>query len=335
MPKPVVEKPDISGPLEWIDKAIGGDLVPLMENLFIIRDERGEYIQFVRNSIQKHFANARSLRDIVVKPRKVGFTTDWLQENLARVITTEGYQALATTYDEDEAEYMFGIVRRTYDNLPEHLRPSLGKDTGRAMSFPSLDSGIEIQTAGGKKKGRGRTPSSVLIDEFGLYDDTQADEILTSLLGSVPAFVPLRIQSTPKGIGNPFHRRFVDALQGQDVFKAHFYPWMWMPEKHRLTDDAMVLQETEYGASLLQPLEFTDEEINLLDGWNSQHPDLAIEEENIRWRRLTQMSFKETAAQEFPEDPVSCFLATTDTVFDTKRLAGLLQLVREPVEVRF
>ena len=285
-----------------------------MEHMLIIRDERENYIPFLRNTIQRDYPKARTVRDVLAKPRKVGFTTDWLAEQFARCITTEGHQALATTYDADEAEYMFGIVRRFYDNMKPTRRPQLGKDTGTAMSFPRLDSSIEIQTAGGRRKGRGRTPSAVLIDEFAQYDETAADEILTSMLGSLPPSTSLRVQSTPKGIGNPFHRLFVDARQGTSPFKAHFYPWMWMPEKHLLRADSPEVVSSPLEAIKGQ-LEYTDEEGAFVASWNTLHPELSIDQDNIRWRRFNQRGFRETFLQEFP--PLALRLLISPTIPST------------------
>lgn len=325
------EKPLDPQYLSWCEAVLAGSIAPFMENMLVIRDERERYVPFIRNGIQAHYAGARSIRDVLAKPRKIGFTTDWLAEQFTLAITTEGHQALATTYDDEEAEYMFGIVRRFYEQITPARRPKLGKDTGRAMSFPNLDSSIEIQTAGGRRKGRGRTPSAVLIDEFAQYDEAAADEILTSMLGSLPTWVPLRVQSTPKGIGNPFHRLYVDARQGTSPFKAHFYPWMWMPEKHRLAADDQAVLSSPLDA-VKGALELDDEERDFVAAWNGLHPLLPIGEDNIRWRRFNQRGFRDTFLQEFPEDEVTCFLATSDTVFDTKRIAPLAQQCRQPVE---
>ena len=306
-------------------QAVNGNLRPFIEFFLIIRDEHDEYVPFKHNTIQAHYETVKSLRNVIVKPRKIGFTTRWLAEHFAKMVVTPGYQVLALTYDEDEAEYMFGIVHRFYDHIPKKLQPRLGKDTGRAMSLPRMDSSLTIQSAGGRRKGRGRTPSAILLDEFGQYDEAAAVEVFSSVVNSAPLHTEITIQSTPKGIGNEFHRQFVRADHGTSAFKAHFYPWMWLPEKHRLaTDDPLVLDKSW----LLGELEFTGEEINLVQSWNEQHPDMLIGQDHIRWRRYKIAEDPYTFKQEYPENKVACFLATTQTVLDSELLSFWMQRAR-------
>ena len=311
-----------------ITEAVKGNLRPFMDNFLIIRGEDDEYIPFHHNTIQAHYETAKTLRNVIVKPRKIGFTTRWLAEHFTKMLVTPGYETLALTFDEDEAEYMFGIVRRFYDHLPKNRQPKLGKDTGRAMSFSRVDSSMTIQSAGGRRKGRGRTPSAILLDEFAHYDEAVAVDVYSSVVNSAPLHTEITIQSTPLGIGNEFHRQFLRAEQGSSTFKSHFYPWMWLPEKHRLaTDDRLVLDKPW----LRGELEFSDEEINLVQSWNEQHPDMLMGQDHIRWRRYKIAEDPYTFKQEYPENKVACFLATTETVLDSERLNFWMQRAKPPL----
>ena len=314
---------------EAIASAVKGDLKPLREGYLIIRDEQENFVPFIYNSIQAHYDTQRGRRNITVKPRKIGFTTKWIAMSYLKAWTQEGYQALAFTYDDEEAQYMGSILRRFHDMLPKGAQPKLGTDTLTAMSFPRMDSAIEIQSSGGKRKARGRTPSDILLDEFGQYDETVAAGIWSSVVNSAPLWTNIDVQSTPTGIGTEFHRQFVRAENGESPFKAHFYPWMWLPQKHRIAIDSPF---TENMPQLRRLLEFTLEEQTLLETWNSQHPDLLLDEDNIRWRRYKAAEDPDKFAQEFPENSIACFLATTDTVFETVALSPWLQRARAPIE---
>ncbi len=329
MPKLEKVKPQIDPKLEAaIVSAVQGDYRPFQEGYLIIRDEHESFVPLTYNHIQEHYEAHETLRDIVVKARKIGFTTRWMGKHFPRAIMTEGYQALAFTYDEDEAEYMFGIANRFYEMLPKGTPPRKGKDTGTAMGFPKIDSGIDVQSSGGRRKGRGRTPSAILLDEFAQYDENVAVDIFSSVVNSAPLWVPITIQSTPRGIGNEFHRQFVRAENGESTFKAHFYPWMWLPEKHRITEESATLAAHEW---LKGTLEYTDEERLLLETWNAAHPDLLLDQDNIRWRRYKAAEDPDTFKQEYPENSVDCFLATTDSVFDTKLLTPWVQRAHPPL----
>lgn len=311
-----------------LEQACQKDIRPLMEQFFIIRDEKEAYVPFVYNTVQAHYSAAVRTRNIIVKPRKVGFSTQWIAEQVAMMLVTPGYQALAFTYDEDEAEYLFGIARRIYDSLPAGTQPHLGKDSGRAMSIPSLDSSLEIYSSGGRRKGRGRTPSSILLDEFAQYDDNVAVDIFTAVVNSAPLWVPVTILSTPRGIGNEFHRQFVRAEAGETPFKAHFYPWMWLGEKHQIAIDSPLVADKSW---LQGELEYTEEELGLIESWNSQHSDMPIGQDHIRWRRYKHAEDSFGAKQEYPEDSVSCFLATTDALFDSDVIGQAMQSTRPPM----
>ena len=325
MAEPVKIDPKLE---EAIRLATQGNLKPFREQCLIIRNEQEQFIPFVYNSIQTHYEAVKSLRDIVVKPRKIGFTTRWLGRALAMALTSEGYQGLAFTYDDKEAQYMGGILRRFYEFLPKPL-PKLGTDTLTALSFPSMDSSIEIQSAGGRRKGRGRTPSDILVDEYGQNDESVAVDIFTSVVNAAPLWVPVTIQSTPTGIGTEFHRQFVRAENGESTFTAHFYPWMWLSQKHRISETNPIIADMKW---LRGTLEFTSEEYTLLDTWNVQHPELLLDEDNIRWRRYHAAEDPDKFKAEYPENSVDCFLSTTDTVFQTSHLSSWIQRVKLPLE---
>lgn len=304
------------------------DYKPLREGYLIIRDEQESFVPFTYNPIQAHYETQEGRRDIVVKPRKIGFTTRWLAKNFIKAITTEGHQGLAFTYDDEEAQYMGGILHRFYELLPKGAAPKKGTDTLTALSFPVLDSSIEIQSSGGRRKGRGRTPSDILLDEFAQYDENAAIDIFSSVVNSAPLWTPVTIQSTPRGIGNEFHRQFVRAENGESPFKAHFYPWMWLSQKHSIVANSPLLDNMP---QLRKALEFTDEERRLLEIWNAQHPDLLLNEDNIRWRRYKAAEDPDKFKQEYPENAVDCFLATTDTVFETASLSPWVQRANAPL----
>ncbi|MAH48022.1 hypothetical protein CMI37_19525 [Candidatus Pacearchaeota archaeon] len=300
----------------------------LIENFFMIRDEHDEIVPFKYNDIQSNYDETSTLRDVKNKPRKIGFSTQSMAEAYAFSIAIPNFEVLALTYDDEETSYLFGMVDTFHENMPEILRP---KPTAHSTTHMELlnKSSLTVQTAGGKRKGRGRTPSYVLLDEMAQYDETQQEEIYTSIMGSVPPWARVRIQSTPKGIGNKFHSLYTGALDGTEVWSPFFYPWMWMPEKHTLELGSQHALGHDRGH-----LNYTQDEQNLIERWNAEHPEHPINEDNIRWRRMRQSDLKETFGQEFPEDDITCFIATSETVFPTDELNMLVSIAREPLHTQ-
>lgn len=319
--------------LEWMEFAIAeaqaGRPRVFIERYLIIRDEGGNLIPFHYNRVQSDYDAHRSVRDIKNKPRKIGFSTQTLAEFYTFAITIPEFEGMILHYDSEEAAALFRIIRRFHDNLPDKLRPTPDTDRSNALGFPVLNSIVEVQTAGGRRKGRGRTPSALLIDEFAHYDDSVAEEIYTSIVNSMPIEAPIVMQSTPNGVGNKFYSTFVEAINRQNNWRAHFYPWMFMPEKYALPYGSSFALEADQGE-----FAYTNEEDVLINSWNAEHPDMSIGMDNIRWRRLKISEQKERFKQEFPEDPISCFIATTETVLDTIALNKLIAVARKSIEQR-
>ena len=56
--------------------------------------------------------------------------------------------------------------------------------------------------------------------------------------------------------------------------------------------------------------------------------------DQIAWRRMQWKSLRALAAQEFSEDPVSCFRSSGECVFDQEAVERAMKAASEPVERR-
>ena len=315
---------------EWcIVEAQEGRPRPFIEKFLWIRDEQEQLVPLTYNAIQADYDSARTSRNIKAKPRKVGFTTQEMAEMYTYAILVPNFQGIALTYDSEETNYLFGMVTLFHDMLPKALRPKTSSHTTTGIQIEATNSRVEVQTAGGGRKGRGRTPSKVLIDELAQYDERVQDEIWTAIVNSTPLSATISAQSTPKGIGNKFHGEFVRALDGGSRWAYFFYPWMWLLEKHALPPGSLDALPMDREA-----IQYTEEEFDLVNRWNGEHSEMSIGEDNIRWRRMKISEDPDSFKQEYPEDPVSCFLATTETVFPTEELNRLVGRATEPIETR-
>ena len=59
-----------------------------------------------------------------------------------------------------------------------------------------------------------------------------------------------------------------------------------------------------------------------------------LADEQIAWRRINRAQLRKLAAQEYAEDPVSCFLASGECVFDLEAIDRALAAVPGPLAVR-
>jgi hypothetical protein len=127
-----------------------------------------------------------------------------------------------------------------------------------------------------------------------------------SFSGSRGAMV---LESTPHGASGCFYDEWQRARD--TGAQQHFFPWWWEPAYRR----------TQFSEAT-----FTGEESEL----RTRH---GLSPEQIAFRREMRSSFRSLAPQEFAEDPVSCFLASGDCVFDLEIIAMRLADLAPPVDL--
>jgi len=119
------------------------------------------------------------------------------------------------------------------------------------------------------------------------------------------------LESTPNGAGGLFYEEWQRAEE--TGYKRHFFPW-WFDPSYAITPGPP-----------FPPLTEKEEGLVALHG---------LKPEQIAWRRKQWASFRGLAVQEFAEDPVSCFRASGECVFDLDAIERALQGSGEPMETR-
>jgi hypothetical protein len=139
----------------------------------------------------------------------------------------------------------------------------------------------------------------------------EGEEALASLRAAVVPGGEIALESTPNGAGGLFYEEWQRAEE--TGYKRHFFPW-WFEAGYAI----------EPGVNF-PPL--TQEELEL----TTMH---GLTREQIAWRRKQWASLRGLAAQEYAEDPESCFLASGECVFDVKTLETALRDPAVPLEER-
>ena len=246
-----------------------------------IQDKDKNLVPLFYNPPQIHFLKNRTGRDLILKARQLGFSTaieaDYFRE---AVTSTQTVGILA--HDRETTQKLRRIVERFYKNMPDDVRPVRKYANASLATYPQTDSEYVIATAGSKNVGRGGTYSRIHGSEVAFWKD--AETIVAGFLqGGNPDIV---LESTANGAQGYFYELCKEALDGNSNWTLHFYPW-W--------------DEPTYRRPVVEPLEFTAEEIALM----AQHNLTA---EQIAWRRYKQRELKHLFLQEYPEDPLTCFL---------------------------
>lgn len=302
--------------LEVIERAIEeaqqGKPRRFIETFLHVRDKRNQIVPFRFLRIVDHADQHHAHYGVYVKPRQVFFTTHELARIFTLFITIPNFQAAIVEHEGEAAERVFRAVKDFYDFLPDGLRPELSADRADYIQIKATKSAIYIGTAGGRRFGRSDTINYLFLDEVAHYTPQQAQELWVGAPEAVPQGGWITVASTPNGVGNLHHKVYLDALAGRTRYQASFYPWFWHEEYTLSPDDPETLLQDR------GPLVFTGEEADLVE----RH---GLTDGQVRWRRSKFADKGNDFYQEYPEDDVTCFLATTSTVFPTLLLNQMLR----------
>lgn len=295
------------------------------------------------------------MRAIILKARKLGFSTWVTAKFMQRVTQMPNRHAIVVAQDVKTASELFRMAERIYSHLPTEEQLGLGfsirpelvarnfAENGRKfMQFGeratqlrqrSLDSIYEIDTANTPAAGRGTTPSELHGSEVAHWPDNGK---LLGLLNAVPddPGTIIVLESTANG-RNHFFRRWQRAVEGEEdpevggSYVPIFAPWWRDPQcAARFRDEEA---RERFVASIG-------------DGVYGEEEPLLIERfgctpEQLLWRRRTIREKCEDSIelfhQEYPASPEEAFIGSGNTVFSSiliSRAIGAAEKAPEPVE---
>lgn len=290
-----------------------------IETFISIKDKDRYIVPFVFNPIQELFfskyeeMNSKGVRHhIILKPRQLGFTTLVCALFLTECILVPNTVAAIIAHDAESTARIFEITKLMYDKLPEEIRPTKKYSSKREIVFEDIGSKIFIGTAGSVGFGRGTTINLLHCSEYAFWE--KPEELLPSLLETVPKDNGIIIYETTANGYNHFHDDYLIATKTSDIDRKlnqipypHFYRWFDHPEYHFKLESA----EEDYIKSSL-----TADEQTMIKVHNLTLGQMA-------WRRSKQASLKEKFMQEYPEDDVSCFIASGKPFFDRQIIKSI------------
>lgn len=283
----------------------------LIRRLLKIRSKHRGLGLMQLNRAQRQYSRQCTKKNIVLKARQLGITTYVAARFFIQTITQPGTLTVQVAHSEDSAEEIFRIVRRFWENLPEGIQHG-ALDTSRAnvrqIVFPRIDSEYRVEAAD-ENAGRGLTIHNLHCSEVARWT-RGATEALASLRAAVAKDGEIVLESTPNGAGGLFYEEWQRAAE--TGYTQHFFPW-WYGEGYA----------DKESAGLVEPL--TEEEQALEER-------CGLNEAQIAFRRQMRSQLRGYAAQEFAEDPVSCFRASGECVFEMEAIDQSLSACGEPLE---
>jgi hypothetical protein len=257
-----------------------------------IMDKRQHLIPFTPNRAQLDYERNKTRRDLILKARQLGISTaiqadDFVAAQLSTVFcATLAHDAITTAN-------LRSIATRFHSNLPDHLKHARGFDSAVKTTYPHTGSEVTIATAGSTNVGHGLTLSRVHGSEVAFWRN--ADSLVSGILQAVPMDGIIRLESTANGAQGYFYERCMAALDGDKDWRLHFYQWWY---------DAGYAIPLEDGEVLI----LTDEEKELAAKHN-------LSAAQIKWRRAKMRELPLTFFANYPEDPITCFRTSGNSVF--------------------
>lgn len=268
---------------------------------------------------QLRFERERTGRDIVLKPRQIGFSTMELLRDLQFARTHEGAQVVVVVHTGEAKNELFSaihLMNRCLSGLG--LVPPAKENTKTGLRWDDIDSSIKIIEAGKDEgtaaaRGRSGTIHRLHVTEAAFY--AQPEETLTALFAAAENGEVV-IESTANGLGNWFHEHVQLAREGRfEDFKFHFFAWHEHPH-YRATPGA-------YPAPISKREQF----------WEAELRKLGCDEGQIAWWRRQVSKYKlDKALREYPPTADAAFTESGAKWLAPEYIDRLRGHIREPIE---
>lgn len=278
-----------------------------LNHLYKIVDKQGRLVKFRENGIQRRLNDSPSLRKRILKYRQGGVSTNEILKACDDVFFHRNRVACILAHDSDGLETLFDIAKGAYKFLADNLKPRLDRGGGSKyeMVFPDLNSRIYADL-----EVRGGTIHRLHVSEAAFADKNR----IKATLETVPIKTGIvTIETTPNGMGNHFYRSWIDP---DPFYEKMFFPWYVDPQYQ--LDPSTVKQLTA------EEIEFTHKAKRLYG------VDITLGQ--IAFRRFKQSDLKDLFIQEYPEDDVTCFLASGGAPFDLTIIQEMINDAPEPIE---
>lgn len=201
-----------------------------INHLYKIVDVDGNLITFKENAVQKDFNKNRHNRNIILKSRQHGFTTNAIIDGLDDVLFNRNFNFNLIAHTQKDATKLFLKAKLAWKHFPLKHLYTLEKETQEELHF-SHGSIIRITTSA-----RSDTVQRLHISEFGKMCAKFPEKALEVMTGSIPAANKNRIdiESTAEGETGFFYDMCQRAMLSEPTnimsFKFFFFPWIQDPK---------------------------------------------------------------------------------------------------------
>ena len=186
--------------------------------------------------------------NIILKSRQLGISTLTAGYSLWKMLFKSDFNVLVIATKQDVAKNLVTKVRVMHENLPKWLKGSILEDNKLSLR---LANGSQIKAISSKADaGRSEALSLLIFDEAAFID--RIDEIWTAAQQTLAEGGDCIALSTPNGVGNWFHKQWVDAEAGGEFHTIRLH-WtlhpdrdeIWRAKQTELLGEKMAAQECD------------------------------------------------------------------------------------------
>lgn len=285
-----------------------------IRNLYTITNKEGRRVIFEPNDCQALVNAMPEHRKMILKSRQIGFSTNELIKMFDHACWNENVTAVIIAHEIDSLKKLFRTVQRAYKYMHPDLRPVLDRGGGSKYEyfFPELNSRIYCDL-----ESRSDTATWLHISEAAFMKDSSK---LKATLQTVPLGGRVTMETTPNGMSNHYYDMWMDQDQ---PYRKVFFPWYSFKQYRMPCKEKLIL---------------TDDERELIAKAKRLYK-IDIDNEQIMFRRFKKAELKVssfdktrvTFEQEYPEDDISCFLASGESVMDLFKINKMISQLGSPL----
>jgi len=235
----IVTEPDEYS-LDWYRADWPARKQTFIEREIKIRDafHKNQLVPFVLNDAQKvllaasNEASIDGTENYTLKCRRLGISTYYCADYLADAIIESGHHIRIVAQDPHTLAALFRVVKTMYSNLRDEIKPASKYNSINSLEFNDeakgvVESKFSVSTVapGEEEKGRGDTITRLHLTEIPFWKG-DAEMAATALCDAAKGG-KISGESTAKGVGDWFHRKYTQGRKGEGGIRSHFFEWWW------------------------------------------------------------------------------------------------------------
>ncbi len=261
-----------------------------------IRDafHKNQLVPFILNDAQDELLIASneasedpSLENFTLKCRRLGISTYYCADYLADAVIEDGHHVRIVAQDPKTVGALMKVIKTMYDNLRPEIQPVSKYNSKYELQFEN-DSRISVSCVvpGHEEQGRGDTFTRLHLTEIPFWNG-DAETAATALCDAAKGG-KISGESTAKGVGDWFHRKYIQGKNREGGIRNHFFEWWWNPNYQ--------VEGAEF--------EFAGGELYLL---TAKQALITISAEDLQKAKLTTYDEKEQRENNLPmQSELSC-----------------------------